>query len=130
MEYSSIKNELVINTIDNQVVFNGDIFYYTETENGFVFGDFTAVMKNDTIVLNKTDVLIGSDVFIIKRDSYVNLYANKKKISFEGVIYPVKSVNTIGSSIVYVCDAGELEISNNIRRKSKWNGVSISKLKK
>lgn len=126
--------------VDDKVIFGEGVYSMKKTGNRINFSHYILKITGNigTLVDNKTgdiqtffseeEIESHPEIFIIKKNTYVSINGND--ISFDGEIYPVTNKKTVGSVDVYICSAGELYIPRSNNRIAKWNGVSISKLKK
>lgn len=151
----TIKSKDKIMTLTDNIEDIVDTLYFVEKtlETDQDRKEVYTVKKNTYITINFSKNTIHAPIY----DNESNVYSNKKTESSDEfnivsgkkpksgkgrppitknkktVIwgeFPITSKKRVGSIYVYTCIAGSLHISQDDKRPSKWDNITISKLKK
>lgn len=145
MRFTSRNSQITIET--DHVVLNGvkyGITYRLKDDTKINFDNFTIKIRNGilTLIDISSDMIEtflleesryeseDNDVYIIKRNVHVSINKARTFIKYMDLEYPITCKKIVGTTDVYVCDAGNIQIPTKQNRNAKWNGMLISNLKK
>lgn len=150
MKFISRENIIFLEANNPNIIFNTMEYAITKT---YIFNDVNVKVDFDKYTIkitNKIMSLINNEdgtidtllfvqsaptpveiekkdrVFTIKKDTFVSINYDLDTITFDNKSYTITSKKKNGSTDVYLCSVGTLEISNSPKRVSKWNGISIA----
>jgi hypothetical protein len=149
MKFISRENIIFLEANNPNIIFNTMEYVITKT---YIFNDTSVKLDFDKYTIkisNKIMSLINNEdgtidtlllvqsvspdlqeqkdiVFTIKKDTFVSINYSTNSITYNNQTYNVTNKKKNGSTDVYVCSVGTLEISNSPKRVSKWNGISIA----
>jgi hypothetical protein len=144
MKFTSRNSVIIIS--NNTVTLNGNAYSVTSSTADMTrinFGIYIVKIRDniltlidqtsnviETFILEEMEQQPEDDTYIIKKDLHVSIDSHRKVITFMDSRFPITNRRTVGSTSVYVCEAGILGIPSKPNRNCTWNGVQISNLKK
>lgn len=149
---NGVSESLLVMKEENKVVYNNSIYdiekinIFEEANARFEFQNYQVKINGNLASLknlqtNSTRTLQlqsrrqqfdnkkqSIEKYVVFKDTYVFLDKGNYIIMYNDEESPIISQTKLGSSIIYTCNLGTLEISNHFTRKSRWNGIVIEKI--